>query len=48
MSLAALAQRRDHQLEHAQAIVQIFAKFLLADVGLQILIRGGDHAHVDA
>ena len=36
------------QLEHAEAVVQVFAESLVADVLLQVLIRGGDDAHVDA
>ena len=46
--VAAIAQRRQVQLEHAEAIVQVFAKSFVADVLLQILIRGGDDAHIDA
>ena len=46
--LAPLAQRRNHQLEHAESIIQIFAELLLADVVLQVLVRGGDDPHVDA
>ena len=45
--VAAIAQRRQEQLEHAEAIVQVLAKSLVADVLLQVLIRGGDHADVD-
>ncbi len=43
---AAFAQRRDEKLEDAEAIVEIFAEFFLTDVGLQVLIGGGDDADV--
>ncbi len=45
--LAALAQRRHVQLEHAQAVIEVFAKPFLTDVFLQILVRGRDHAHIN-
>ena len=46
--VAAVAQRRQVQLEHAEPVVQVLAEPLVADVLLQVLIRGGDHADVDA
>ena len=46
--VAAIAQRRQVQLEHAEAIIQVFAKSFFADVFLQILVRRRDHAHIDA
>ena len=42
---AALAQRGDADGNYAQAIVEIFAEFLLRDQFLQIAIGGGDDAH---
>ena len=46
--VAAVAKRRQVQLEHAEAIVQVFAEAFVADVLLQVLIRGGDDADIDA
>ena len=44
---ATFAQRRDDQLEHAEAVVKIFTEFFLLHVALQILVGGGDHANID-
>ena len=44
---ATFAQRRNVQLDHVQAIIQIFAKAAGRHFGFQIAVRGGDHLHVD-
>ncbi len=44
---AALAQRRQVQFEYAQPVVQILAEAAFAHIGLQVLVRSGDDAHVD-
>ena len=46
--LAALGERRDHQLDDAQAIVQVLAEAAGAHRRLEVLVGGGEHAHVDA
>ena len=46
--LAALAQRRQCQLEHGKAVVQVLAKPALGHGAVQILIGRGDDLHVEA
>ena len=46
MSSAALAQRRHGDRQHVEAVIQVFAEAALADQRLQVLVRGGDDAHV--
>ena len=46
MSSPALAQRRQHDRQHVQAIEQVFAEAPLTHFLLQVPVRGGDHAHV--
>ncbi len=48
MSLGAVAQRRDDDRKHRQAVVEIFAKGLRLDHGWQVAVRRGDDADVDA
>ncbi len=45
--LAALAQRRQADREHRQAVVEILTERVLAHLELQVAIGRGDHAHVD-
>ncbi len=45
--LLALAQRRNVQRHHVQAVVEVFAERALLERRAQILVGGGDHAHVD-
>src|SRR3954463_9825189 len=44
----ALAQRRDGDLISRQAVIQILAELPLADQSLDVAMRRGDQAHVDA
>ena len=48
MSCFALAQRRNIQRHHVEPVVQIFAESALLERRAQVLVGGGDHAHVDA
>jgi hypothetical protein len=45
--LYTLPQRRDSDWEDIEAIIQIRTKFFLLNQLPQILIRGGDHPHID-
>src|SRR3954466_14966776 len=45
--LAALAQRRQHQRQHVEAVVQVLAEIALGDHLLEIFLGPGNHAHVD-
>ncbi len=45
--LAALAQRRHGNRNHAQAVVKILAEGVLGDLLVEIAVGGGDDAHVD-
>src|SRR6185436_13817314 len=42
-----IAQRRNHDREDRQSEIQILAVLPRGDRGLQVPVRGGDHAHVD-
>src|SRR5262249_46900563 len=46
--VAAITEWRQGQLGKAEAGIQVFAKAFVADVLLQVLIRGGDDADIDA
>jgi hypothetical protein len=46
--LAAFAQRRDVNANHAEPVVQVFAELTFSDFLLEIGICGGQHADVDA
>src|SRR5439155_25744139 len=41
-----LAQRRDVDLEHIEAVVKVLPKRLPRDARRQVAVRGGDDAHV--
>ena len=41
-----IAQRRDHDRKHREAVVEIFAKRLLFDHAGQMAVRGGHDSHV--
>ena len=43
----ALAQRRDRDLDHLEAVVEVFAKLAAQQHGFEIAVRGRDDAHVD-
>ena len=43
----ALAQRRDHERNHVEAVEKIFAKISLGDFFFQIFVGGGNDAHID-
>ncbi len=45
---AAHAQRRHFDADHVQAMQKVFAEQALAHALFQLLVRGRDHAHVDA
>ena len=45
--LAALAQRRHSDLDHAQPVVEVGAEASGGDLGREVAIGGRDHAHVD-
>ena len=45
--LAPLAQRRDFDADYVQPVQQVFAKVRRLDARLQVLMSGGDDAHVD-
>ncbi len=45
--LLALAQGRQHHLQHREAMVEIFAEALLRHLLAQLAVRRGDDAHVD-
>src|SRR5436853_580329 len=42
-----LAQRRQHDGDHVEPVVQVFAEPSLAHVALEVLVGGGDDADVD-
>jgi hypothetical protein len=44
--LAPLAQRRQAQADDVEAVEQVFAEHAVAHALLQVLVRGGDHAHI--
>jgi hypothetical protein len=44
--LAPLAQRRQAQADDVEAVEQVLAEHALAHPLFQVLVRGGDHAHV--
>src|SRR5438093_211386 len=44
---ATLAQARQAQPDHVQAMVEILAEAAIAHALLEVLVRGGDHPHVD-
>ncbi len=46
--VAAFAQRRQGELDHAQAVIEVLAKLAGAALVVEILVGGGDDAHVDA
>ena len=46
--LLALAQRRHKKRNHVEAIEEIFAEVALGDLFFEILVGGGDEAHIDA
>src|SRR5262249_35314380 len=43
----ALAQRREVDLDHVQAVKQVLAESILLDLLLEVLVRRGHHANVD-
>jgi hypothetical protein len=43
---APLAQARQAQADHVQAVVQVFAEQAVAHALLQVLVGGRDHAHI--
>ena len=45
--LAALAQRRHTNREGTEAVVEVVPEGAAGDLGGQVTVRGGDHAHVD-
>ena len=45
--VAPLAQRRDVQRHHAQAVEQVLAEAALAHGGVEVAVGGRDDAHVD-
>ena len=44
--LAPLAQARQPQADHVEPVVEVLAEGALAHARLEVLVRGGDHAHV--
>ena len=44
--LAPLAQRRQPQPDHVEAVEEVLAEQPLPHARLEVLVRGGDHAHV--
>ena len=48
MSSCALAQRRHLDGDHGEAVEEVLAEAALGDLLLQVLVRGGEHADVDA
>jgi hypothetical protein len=44
--LAALAQRRQHEARHVQAVVEVLAERLVLDHLLELAVGGRDDAHV--
>ena len=48
MSSRALAQRRQAQADHVEAVEQVLAERARLDALLEVLVRRGDHAHVAA
>ena len=47
MSLAPLAQRRDAQRHHLEAVVEVLAEAPLGDLLLEVAVGGRDQAEVD-
>ena len=45
--LRPVAQRRQRDLQHLQAVIEILAETLGGDFGFQVAIGGGDDAHID-
>ena len=45
--LAAIAQRRHADRDHAQTEIEVLAEGAALNLGLEVLVRGGDHPHVD-
>src|SRR5260370_41514546 len=45
--LAAFAQRRNAQRDDVEAVVEILAKMMRADFGLEVAIRRGDYPRID-
>ena len=48
MSVAALAERRQDDLDDAKPVVEVFAKGAVLDHLLEVAVRGGDHARLGA
>ena len=46
--MRALAQRRNADGHHAQAVEKVLAEFLLRNQRAQVAVGGGDHAHAHA
>jgi hypothetical protein len=44
--VAPLAQRRQAQADHVEAVEQVFAEQALLDPAFQVLVGGGDHPHI--
>ncbi len=45
--LTALAQRRKMDTNHVQAVEQVFAEFPFLNASFEVLVGGGDNAHID-
>ena len=45
--LAAFAQRRQVQAHHVEPMQQVGAEAAVGDLPVEVLVGGGDHAHVD-
>ena len=45
--VAALAQGRNPQLDHIQAVVQVLAKAFSGDFGIEVFVGGAKDAHID-
>ncbi|MNV62085.1 hypothetical protein D3C71_1546150 [compost metagenome] len=46
--LAPLAQRRNHDLDDIETVVQVLAKASLRHIGRQVTVRGADDADIDS
>ncbi len=46
--LLALAQRRHKKRNHIEPVEEVFAEVALGDLFFEILVGGGDEAHIDA
>ena len=46
--LLALAERRHKKRDNIEAVEEVFAEVALGDLFFEILVGGGDEAHVDA